>query len=262
MDLAQIAFFLFAAVATAAAVGVISVKNPVHAVLLLVLTFFSVACTWIIAGAEFLGVALILVYVGAVMVLLLFVVMMLDIDVAPLREGYVRYLPIGLVVAIVMLVEMLTLIGVKANVVTAFPADPSVAGNTQWLARALFTQFLLPFEVAAVILTGRGDRSGDADPASPGRRPAPESVRTGARARCRPSADHQDGRGQAGRPGPGGCTGRGGQAMSEFFGTGLALGHYLCARRDAVLHQRRRHLPQPQERDHVADVAWSCCCWR
>ncbi|WP_206859252.1 NADH-quinone oxidoreductase subunit J [Lysobacter changpingensis] len=153
MDLAQIAFFVFAAVATMAAVGVISVKNPVHAVLLLVLTFFSVACTWIIAGAEFLGVALILVYVGAVMVLLLFVVMMLDIDVAPLREGYVRYLPLGLVVAVIMLVEMLTLIGVKANVATGFPADPSAAGNTQWIARALFTDFLLPFEVAAVILT-------------------------------------------------------------------------------------------------------------
>ena len=153
MDLAQIAFLVFAAVATMAAVGVISVKNPVHAVLLLVLTFFSVACTWIIAGAEFLGVALILVYVGAVMVLLLFVVMMLDIDVAPLREGYVRYLPLGLIVAVVMLLEMLTLIGVKANVATGFPADPSAAGNTQWLARALFTQFLLPFEIAAVILT-------------------------------------------------------------------------------------------------------------
>ncbi|UNK50190.1 NADH-quinone oxidoreductase subunit J [Lysobacter sp. S4-A87] len=153
MDLAQISFFVFAAVATAAAVGVISVRNPVHAVLFLVLTFFSVACTWIIAGAEFLGVALILVYVGAVMVLLLFVVMMLDIDVAPLREGYVRYLPVGLVVAVVMLVEMLTLIGVKAKVATAFTADVTTGGNTAWLARALFTQFLLPFELAAVILT-------------------------------------------------------------------------------------------------------------
>src|SRR5688572_15734204 len=120
MDLAQIAFFLFAAVATMAAVAVISVKNPVHAVLFLVLTFFSVACTWIIAGAEFLGVALILVYVGAVMVLFLFVVMMLDIDVAPLREGYVRYLPVGLLVAVVMLVEMLTLIGVKVMVAAPF----------------------------------------------------------------------------------------------------------------------------------------------
>ncbi|NUO74571.1 MAG: NADH-quinone oxidoreductase subunit J [Lysobacter sp.] len=153
MDLAQIAFYVFAFAATAAAVAVISVKNPVHAALSLVLTFFSVACVWIIAGAEFLGVALILVYVGAVMVLFLFVVMMLDIDVAPLREGYVRYLPVGLLVAVVMLVEMLTLIGVKANVAVPLTADPSGGENTAWLARALFTDFLLPFEVAAVILT-------------------------------------------------------------------------------------------------------------
>ena len=153
MDLAQVAFYVFALAATAAAVAVISVKNPVHAALSLVLTFFSVACVWIIAGAEFLGVALILVYVGAVMVLFLFVVMMLDIDVAPLREGYVRYLPVGLLVAVVMLVEMLTLIGVKANVAVPLTADPSGGQNTAWLARALFTDFLLPFEVAAVILT-------------------------------------------------------------------------------------------------------------
>lgn len=153
MDLAQIAFFVFAAAATLSAVAVISVKNPVHAALSLVLTFFSVACVWIIAGAEFLGVALILVYVGAVMVLFLFVVMMLDIDIAPLREGYVRYLPVGLLVAVVMLVEMLTLIGVKAQLATPLSEDPSGGANTAWLARALFTDFLLPFEVAAVILT-------------------------------------------------------------------------------------------------------------
>jgi len=153
MDLAQIAFFVFAAMATLAAVAVISVKNPVHAALSLVLTFFSVACVWIIAGAEFLGVALILVYVGAVMVLFLFVVMMLDIDVAPLREGYVRYLPVGLLVAVVVLVEMLTLIGVKASLATPLTADAAGASNTKWLATALFTDFLLPFEIAAVILT-------------------------------------------------------------------------------------------------------------
>ncbi|RPE81418.1 NADH-quinone oxidoreductase subunit J [Vulcaniibacterium tengchongense] len=153
MDLALVAFLLFAVVAAASAVGVISVRNPVHAVLLLVLTFFSVACTWIIAGAEFLGVALVLVYVGAVMVLLLFVVMMLDIDVAPLREGYVRYLPLGLLVAVAMLAEILTLIGVKAAAATPFIDDIAAGGNTAWLARALFTRFLLPFEVAAVILT-------------------------------------------------------------------------------------------------------------
>ena len=156
MDFATLAFLAFAAVAVGAAIGVISMKNPVHAALLLVLTFFSVACTWILAGAEFLGIALILVYVGAVMVLFLFVVMMLDIDVAPLREGFVRYLPIGLLVAVVMLGEVVTLIGVKASSATPLAADAAAAANipnTTWLARALFTDFLLPFEVAAVILT-------------------------------------------------------------------------------------------------------------
>jgi NADH-quinone oxidoreductase subunit J len=139
--------------ATIAAAGVTSVRNPVQAALLLVLTFFSVACTWIISGAEFLGIALILVYVGAVMVLFLFVVMMLDIDVAPLREGFVRYLPIGVIVAVVMLAEMLTLIGVKAASATPFTDNIGDIPNTTWLARALFTDFMLPFEVAAVILT-------------------------------------------------------------------------------------------------------------
>ena len=156
MDLAYFAFLAFAVATLASAIAVISVKNPVHAALSLVLTFFSVACVWIIAGAEFLGVALILVYVGAVMVLFLFVVMMLDIDVAPLREGYVRYLPLGLVVAFVMLAEMLILIGVKAQMAMPLAMDAAEAagtGNTAWLARALFTEFLLPFEVAAVILT-------------------------------------------------------------------------------------------------------------
>ncbi|MCI4567244.1 NADH-quinone oxidoreductase subunit J [Lysobacter sp. CFH 32150] len=156
MDFSLLAFYAFAAAAVMSAVGVISVKNPVQAALLLVLTFFSIACTWILAGAEFLGIALILVYVGAVMVLFLFVVMMLDIDVTPLREGFVRYLPIGLAVAVVMLVEMFTLIGVKAMVAAPLTADAAAAANipnTTWLARALFTDFLLPFEVAAVILT-------------------------------------------------------------------------------------------------------------
>ena len=156
MDFATLSFYAFATMAIAAAIGVISMKNPVHAALLLVLTFFSVACTWIIAGAEFLGIALILVYVGAVMVLFLFVVMMLDIDVAPLREGFVRYLPIGAIVAVAMLFEICVLIGVKVLVQTPLAADAAASANipnTTWLARALFTQFLLPFEVAAVILT-------------------------------------------------------------------------------------------------------------
>ena len=155
MDFAHLAFLLFAAVATVAAVSVISLRNPVHAALSLVLTFFSIACTWIIAGAEFLGIALILVYVGAVMVLFLFVVMMLDIDVGPLRKGFGSYLPVGLLVAVVMLVEIVTLIGVRAAGQEAFAANEAVGDvpNTVWLARTLFTEFMLPFEVAAVILT-------------------------------------------------------------------------------------------------------------
>lgn len=155
MDFTLLAFLAFAVVTVVSAGAVISVRSPVHAALFLVLTFFTVACTWILAGAEFLGVALILVYVGAVMVLFLFVVMMLDVDVAPLREGFVRYLPVGLLVAVAMLAEMLLLIGIKARV-TPFGEDPAAAAgvsNTTWLAHGLFTDFLLPFEVAALILT-------------------------------------------------------------------------------------------------------------
>ena len=159
MDYALLAFYAFAAAAVMSAVAVISVRNMVQAALFLVLTFFTVACTWILAGAEFLGIALVLVYVGAVMVLFLFVVMMLDIDMVRIREGYVRYLPVGLLVAVVMLGEMVTLIGVKARMATPFGVNAASAANagdvpnTTWLARALFTDFLLPFEVAAVILT-------------------------------------------------------------------------------------------------------------
>lgn len=156
-DFTTLAFLAFAATAAGAALATITSRNPVHAALWLVLTFFSVACTWIVGGAEFLGVALVLVYVGAVMVLFLFVVMMLDVDLAPLREGYVRYLPIGLLVAVVMLVQMLGLIGVRALSQTPLADNAAVATvdvpNTTWLARALFTEFMLPFEVAAVILT-------------------------------------------------------------------------------------------------------------
>ena len=155
MDFSLLAFLAFAVVTVVAAGAVISVRNPVHAALCLVLAFFTVACTWILADAEFLGIALVVVYVGAVMVLFMFVVMMLDIDVVAIREGYVRYLPVGLVVAVVMLVEIVTLIGIKARV-EPFGADPALAAgqpNIEWLAERLFTGFLLPFEVAALILT-------------------------------------------------------------------------------------------------------------
>ncbi len=151
-----ICFYAFGFVTVASALAVITLKNTVHAVLALVLTFFSSACLWMLADAEFLALALIVVYVGAVMVLFLFVVMMLDIDQEKMREGFVRFLPVGLIVALVMLAEMLGLIGVRAMHAQLMGPNPaSVAGvsNTAWLGHALYTQYLLPFEIAALILT-------------------------------------------------------------------------------------------------------------
>lgn len=156
MSYPLIAFYAFAAVAVCAAFGTVSVRNPVHAVLCLILTFFSSACLWLLADAEFLGIALVLVYVGAVMVLFLFVVMMLDIKFAPLREGFARYLPVGILVAIVMAAEMLALIGLARFGQDLPAADPAAAAglsNTAWLGKAMFTRYLYPFEIAAVVLT-------------------------------------------------------------------------------------------------------------
>ncbi len=155
MTFELICFYAFALVGCAAALAVITVRNPVVSVLCLVLTFFSVACLWLLAQAEFLAVVLVLVYVGAVMVLFLFVVMMLNIDVVSTREGFVRFLPVGIIVAVTMLVEMLMLMGVRSMQV-APGADPAAAAglfNIEWVGRTLFTRFLLPFEIAAVILT-------------------------------------------------------------------------------------------------------------
>jgi NADH-quinone oxidoreductase subunit J len=151
-----VCFYAFAVVTVGAALAVISLRNTVHAVLALVLTFFSTACIWMLAEAEFLAIALIVVYVGAVMVLFLFVVMMLDLDQEKLREGFVKFLPVGLVVAVVMLLEMLALIGVRAMHAQSMGVNPATAAgqsNTAWLGTALYTRYLLPFEIAALILT-------------------------------------------------------------------------------------------------------------
>ncbi|MBK8285898.1 MAG: NADH-quinone oxidoreductase subunit J [Ahniella sp.] len=151
-----ILFYLFAAVTAAAGLGVILSRNPVHSALCLVLTFFSVACTWLLIGAEFLAISLVLVYVGAVMVLFLFVVMMLDIKVVPEREGFAGYLPAGVLVAVVMLVEVLGLLGMERMQKVGPAIDPAAAAgftNTEWIGRTLFTDYVLAFEVAALILT-------------------------------------------------------------------------------------------------------------
>jgi NADH-quinone oxidoreductase subunit J len=148
-------FYAFSAVLLASAVGVISVRNPVHAALLLVLTFFTAAMLWILLRAEFLGIALILVYVGAVMVLFLFVVMMLDVNTAPLREGFTRYLPAGLLVAAVMAAQMIAVLGARHFGFDQFAAPAELAAghsNTREVAELLFSKYLMAVQVAALIL--------------------------------------------------------------------------------------------------------------
>jgi NADH-quinone oxidoreductase subunit J len=143
-------------VLTLAAGAVITIRNPVHAALCLVLSFFTSACLWLLMRAEFLAIALVLVYVGAVMVLFLFVVMMLDIKIEPLREGFARYLPVGVAVALLMFAEMFALLHIRNLTEVQAPADPAAVqklANTEWLGRELFINYTLPFEVAAVILT-------------------------------------------------------------------------------------------------------------
>ncbi len=150
------AFYGFALVTVLAALGVVALRNPVHSVLSLVLTFFSAACLWLLLQAEFLGVVLVLVYVGAVMVLFLFVVMMLDINTTPKHEGFTRYLPLALGVVALMAAEMVALIGMQRFEAGMSATDPAAAAglsNVQWIGRALFSRYILAFETAAVILT-------------------------------------------------------------------------------------------------------------
>jgi NADH-quinone oxidoreductase subunit J len=134
---------------------VVTARNPVHAALHLVLAFFTCAGLWLLLEAEFLAIVLVLVYVGAVMVLFLFVVMMLDINTGPLREGFIRYLPVGLAVAALMLFEMVAIVGVRyfGPDQVAIPArHPEGYSNTAELGRVLYTDYVYPFEIAAVIL--------------------------------------------------------------------------------------------------------------
>ncbi len=148
-------FYFFAAVLFAAAVGVITSRNPVHAVLLLVLAFFQSAVLCLLAEAEFLAIVLVLVYVGAVMVLFLFVVMMLDINVERVRGGLTRYAPFGLLIAGLMVVELVQVIWIRGNTAAGlggFQATPDGYSNTQALGAVLYTEHVYAFEIAAVIL--------------------------------------------------------------------------------------------------------------
>ncbi|WP_438970824.1 NADH-quinone oxidoreductase subunit J [Methylophaga sp.] len=147
----KVIFYAFAAILLFAATMVITVRNPVRAALFLVLAFFTSAGIWLMLQAEFLAISLVLVYVGAVLVLFLFVVMMLDIDLAPLQEGFTKYLPVGIVVAALIVVEMIMVLNAPQFDIAASEAvDES---NTRMLGRLLYTVYVYPFEIASVILT-------------------------------------------------------------------------------------------------------------
>ena len=151
----QIVFYVLSAVLVGAAVMVITARNPVHAALFLVLAFFTSAGIWLLLEAEFLAIILVLVYVGAVMVLFLFVVMMLDINLAPLREGFIRYLPVGVAVALVVVVELALVIGVSDFGLESMPHPPAHGpeySNTAELGVLLYTVYVYPFEIAAAVL--------------------------------------------------------------------------------------------------------------
>jgi NADH-quinone oxidoreductase subunit J len=154
MDSTTLLFYIFAAVTVVAALRVITARNPVHSALFLVLAFFSAACIWMLLEAEFLAITLVLVYVGAVMVLFLFVVMMLDVNTDKMREGFWKTLPVAGTVGAVVVLELAAVIWHRFNTVKAVdvPATPATYNNTKALGTLLYTEYLFAFEVAAVIL--------------------------------------------------------------------------------------------------------------
>jgi NADH-quinone oxidoreductase subunit J len=156
MILASLFFYLFSAVIIASAVMVIGARNPVHSVLFLILAFFNAAGLFVILGAEFLAMILVIVYVGAVAVLFLFVVMMLDVDFAELRQGFLNYLPVGGLVGVVLLAELLVVLGgwafaPEATVAAPIPAHAAVS-NTAAIGAILYTRYAYFFQTAGLIL--------------------------------------------------------------------------------------------------------------
>jgi len=158
MNFTDLVFYFFAGMLVLAGLGVISSRNPVHSALFLVLSFFSCSALWLLLQAEFLAIVLVLVYVGAVMVLFLFVVMMLDINLTQMRQGFVRYLPIGALVALIMVAQMVWIVGpVGPDVFSGEQLNQAVQqaadySNTRELGKVLYTDYVFPFEVASVIL--------------------------------------------------------------------------------------------------------------
>ena len=154
MVLSAIFFYLFSAVTIASGVMVIGSRNPVHSVLFLILAFVNSAGLFVLLGAEFLGMIMIVVYVGAVAVLFLFVVMMLDVDFVELRQGFLNYLPVGALVGIVLLAELLVVLGGWVFAPQVVPAAPAAAGlsNTAALGELIYTRYVYFFQAAAMVL--------------------------------------------------------------------------------------------------------------
>jgi NADH-quinone oxidoreductase subunit J len=155
MDFKTFVFYILSAIMVFGALRVITARNPVHAALFLVLSFFTAGGIWLLLAAEFLAIVLVMVYVGAVMVLFLFVVMMLDINIDRLREGFWSYLPVGALIGILLVVEMALVLGGRYFGLEAMPEPPAAqAGysNTRELGRLLYTDYVYPFELASLLL--------------------------------------------------------------------------------------------------------------
>lgn len=154
MSFEALIFYMFAAITVLAALRVITARNPVYAALFLVLAFCSSAGVWILLEAEFLAITLVLVYVGAVMVLFLFVVMMLDINLEQLREGFWRWFPFGALLAVIMVFQMIWVLGNRQTAETGAQVIKHAANysNTKELGRLIYTDYVYPFELAAVLL--------------------------------------------------------------------------------------------------------------
>src|SRR5580700_873760 len=159
MILQTVVFYIFALVAVASGVMVVTARNPVHSVLFLILAFFNSAGLFVLMGAEFLAMVLVIVYVGAVAVLFLFVVMMLDIDFAELRSGFMRYLPVGALIGFILLAELLLIFGswiiapgVASLEAARLPANAPALTNTRALGDLLYTRYVFAFQGAGVIL--------------------------------------------------------------------------------------------------------------
>jgi NADH-quinone oxidoreductase subunit J len=158
MTLAGFFFYLFAVVTVASALMVITVRNPVHAVLFLILAFFNAAGLFVLLGAEFLAMILVIVYVGAVAVLFLFVVMMLDVDFAELRAGFAKYLPIGGAIGVILLAELLLVVGAwtfapQAATLIAERIPPAdTVSNTKAIGQVLYTKYVFFFQMSGLIL--------------------------------------------------------------------------------------------------------------